>query len=238
MAESNGNLLDRGHISPDSLSPPESPGSSPERNPVRSSSTTSSFDRLPPAMSAQGTTPAPSDDHSDMVAHHASIELEDDDHHHHQNGRSRSHDDHPYSPPLPPTTATSLVQPLSNSITASPSSTFSQPDTPSTSPGPSSSTASRQNTSSHSDHHHSHSLSPFSFFGHSDASKVLRIELTHPEVVVMNGQSTVLEGVVYLTLHKNTKVKSLQLEFSGRSSVTWVDGKQAGSGVAVLICSI
>jgi hypothetical protein len=67
---------------------------------------------------------------------------------------------------------------------------------------------------------------------------VLRIELTHPEVVVMNGQSTVLEGVVYLTLHKNTKVKSLQLEFSGRSSVTWVDGKQAGSGVAVLICSI
>lgn len=48
--------------------------------------------------------------------------------------------------------------------------------------------------------------------------------MSKPEVVLMSGQTTVLEGVVYVNLHKNTKVKSLQLEFSGRSSVTWVDG--------------
>ncbi|KAF9910014.1 hypothetical protein BX616_010996 [Lobosporangium transversale] len=53
--------------------------------------------------------------------------------------------------------------------------------------------------------------------------KTLRIELAQTELVLMAGKPTVLEGVLYVTLQKNTKVKSLQLEFSGRSSVTWID---------------
>ncbi|KAF9583412.1 hypothetical protein BGW38_009528 [Lunasporangiospora selenospora] len=53
--------------------------------------------------------------------------------------------------------------------------------------------------------------------------KTLRIELPSHDVVLMTGRTTKLEGIVYLTLLKPTKVKSLHLEFSGRSSVTWVD---------------
>ncbi|KAF9955146.1 hypothetical protein BGZ72_003991 [Mortierella alpina] len=37
------------------------------------------------------------------------------------------------------------------------------------------------------------------------------------------GKTAMLEGTLYLALPKSTKVKSLQLEFSGRSSVTWGD---------------
>ncbi|KAF9933983.1 hypothetical protein BGZ65_003953 [Modicella reniformis] len=221
-------------ISSDSPSPPESPASFPERNPTYSHSAPS-FDRLPPVMSAQGNTPAPSDDHSDMVAHNANIVLEDDDHHGDHSLHSYDHPpSRPLTPPVPPTTATAIVDPFSDSITTTSSSTFSstfsQPDTALSSAGSSTSTVSPSQTA-HSDHHRSHSLSPFSFFtlGHhggdhpAGSSKTLRIELTHPEVVLMNGQSTVLEGVVYLSLNKNAKVKTLQLEFSGRSSVTWVD---------------
>lgn len=79
--------------------------------------------------------------------------------------------------------------------------------------------------------------SPFSFFAsttlpsedHREKSqsntKTLRIELAKSELVLMTGKTTTLQGVLYVNLQKSTKVKSLQMEFSGRSSVTWVDGK-------------
>ncbi|KAF9928884.1 hypothetical protein BGZ67_006715 [Mortierella alpina] len=247
-------LLYRGQISSESPSPPESPLSSPERHPVQAPASPLSFGRLPPAMSALAATPAPSADHTDMDSHIAEhLDLEDDEdnledhrqHHRQRRGQEprRTYEDYspqsssrPNSPPLPPTTATTiLAHPLSNSITATPSSSFSSTE-------PASSAVEHSNTagssSSHSEHpsnHTSHSLSPFSFFSNSNSgshgngdrfgssSKTLRIELSKPEVVLMNGQTTILEGVVYVNLHKNTKVKSLQLEFSGRSSVTWVD---------------
>ncbi|KAI1298980.1 hypothetical protein EDD11_006589 [Mortierella claussenii] len=252
-------LLYRSQITSGSESPPESPASSPERHLNQSPSASSyhAFDRLPRAMSAHGSTPAPSDDHADMVAHASEITLEDEDEDeedHLEDARTRRRQSHqrqhahlgydrspqstsrPSTPPAPQTTATVLAHPLSNSITATPSSSFSTiaslVDTGLSSGGPSSSTASPSHTT-HSDTHHGHSMSPFSFFSHvsgshsgdhsASSSKTLRIELTHPEVVLQSGQSTALEGIVYVNLHKNTKVKTLQLEFSGRSSVTWVD---------------
>ncbi|KAG0272514.1 hypothetical protein BGZ95_011736 [Linnemannia exigua] len=203
-------------------------------------------------MSAHGATPAPSQEHSDMDSHTTGLVYEDDeddehldDHrYHHSRGSSRSNSrrrspqshSRPSSPPLPPTTATILSHPLSNSIHATPSSSFSsttsRSDTGLSSGGPSSSTASpSQTTTSSSDHHsnHSHTMSPFSFFSHGSHGpsgehiKTLKIELSQPEIVLSAGQTTLLEGVVYVNLHKTTKVKSLHLEFSGRSSVTWVD---------------
>ncbi|KAG0212825.1 hypothetical protein BGX28_005481 [Mortierella sp. GBA30] len=53
--------------------------------------------------------------------------------------------------------------------------------------------------------------------------KTLRLELVQSEIVLMTGKAAVLEGTLYVNLQKNTKVKSLQLEFTGQSSVTWVD---------------
>ncbi|KAG0240599.1 hypothetical protein BGX31_001850 [Mortierella sp. GBA43] len=53
--------------------------------------------------------------------------------------------------------------------------------------------------------------------------KALRIELAQTDLVLVAGKTTLLQGVLYLNLQKNTKVKSLQIEFTGRSSVTWVD---------------
>ena len=247
-------LLYRGHFSPETLSPSprspitsplSSPLSSPRKYPSNPSNThhthqPASFDLLPPAMSAHGATPAPSEDHSDMVSHHADMVDDDDEEEaledHRYNNRRRSPQSHsrPSSPPLPPTTATILSQPNPNSLTVTPSSSFSSSSTTRSDGGPSSSTASPSQTIG-SDHHtsHSHVLSPFSFFSHGSHSphgehhstKTLKIELTHPEVILMAGQTTMLEGVVYVNLHKTTKVKSLHLEFSGRSSVTWVDGK-------------
>ncbi|GJJ77135.1 hypothetical protein EMPS_09494 [Entomortierella parvispora] len=90
----------------------------------------------------------------------------------------------------------------------------------------------------HASHHfsrtdHHHMSSPFSFFANSSLAhgehhilphvKTLRIELAKSQVVLIEGSTTKLEGTLYLNLKNNTKVKSLQLEFSGRSSVTWVD---------------
>jgi hypothetical protein len=78
--------------------------------------------------------------------------------------------------------------------------------------------------------------SPFSFFASTTSSnedprdkpqsnmKTLKIELANSELVLMTGKTTTLQGVLHVNLQKNTKVKSLQIEFSGRSSVTWVDG--------------
>ncbi|KAF9350966.1 hypothetical protein BGX34_000893 [Mortierella sp. NVP85] len=77
--------------------------------------------------------------------------------------------------------------------------------------------------------------SPFSFFASTTSSnedprdkpqssmKTLRIELANSELVLMTGKTTTLQGVLYVNLQKSIKVKSLQIEFSGRSSVTWVD---------------
>ncbi|OAQ33187.1 hypothetical protein K457DRAFT_122880 [Linnemannia elongata AG-77] len=189
-------------------------------------------------MSAHGATPAPSEDHSDMVSHNTDLVYDDDDDEalddHRYNSRRRSPQSHsrPTSPPLPPTTTTILSHSHPNSHSLTTSSSFSSSSTTQSDGGPSSSTASASQTIS-SDHHtsHSHVLSPFSFFSHGShnpsgehhTTKTLKIELTQPEVVLMTGQTTMLEGVVYVNLHKTTKVKSLHLEFSGRSSVTWVD---------------
>ncbi|KAF9150455.1 hypothetical protein BG015_007743 [Linnemannia schmuckeri] len=246
-------LLYRGHFSPEALSPsPRSPISSPLSSPLSSprrypsnpshthhTQQPASFDLLPPAMSAHGATPAPSQDHSDMVSHSADLVYHDDDEealedHRYNNSRRPSFQSHsrPSSPPLPPTTATILSHLHPNSLSVTPSSSLSSPSTSRPDGGPSSSATSPSQTIGN-EHHtsHSHTLSPFSFFSHGSHSpngehhstKTLKIELTHPEVVLMAGQTTLLEGVVYVNLHKTTKVKSLHLEFSGRSSVTWVD---------------
>ncbi|KAF8936210.1 hypothetical protein BGZ58_004471 [Dissophora ornata] len=247
MSTPTNNLLLRHQVSSEAGSPAESPISSPENHPSRTPSVTSSFDRLPPAMSAQGTTPAPCDDHADMTTHvghvipHDDGDDDDDDdesldsnrRRHSRLERQYSPHSRPSTPPVPPTTTTVLPHPLSYSMTAPPSSPPApnavHQDTGVPSSGPSSSTASPSNAAHH-DLHRGHSLSPFSFFTHGGngehplgTSKTVSIELAHPEVVLMNGQVAVLEGTVYLNLHKNTKIKTLHLEFSGRSSVTWVD---------------
>ncbi len=64
--------------------------------------------------------------------------------------------------------------------------------------------------------------------------KTLRIELVESEITLALGKPAMLEGTVYLNLQKNTKVKSLQLEFSGRTSVTWVDGEYEAGCVGCL----
>ncbi|KAG0296681.1 hypothetical protein BGZ96_008851 [Linnemannia gamsii] len=188
-------------------------------------------------MSAHGATPPPSHDHSDMVSHNTDVVYDEDDEplEDHRYSRRRSPQIHsrPSSPPLPPTTATTIHP--NNYLSVTSSSDFS-PSTSRSDGGPSSSAASSiqtPNSNGTGDHHtsNSHALSPFSFFSHGSHSpngehhstKTLKIELAHAEVVLMTGQTTMLEGVVYVNLHKTTKVKSLHLEFSGRSSVTWVD---------------
>ncbi|KAG0369472.1 hypothetical protein BGZ54_009830 [Gamsiella multidivaricata] len=212
-----------------------------------SSSSSSSFDRLPPAMRAQGATPAPSEDHQNMDHHGAGIALDEDDQdtdydsmenhrtlHHHPSRHFSDHSPQSYSrsstPPVPSTTATVLAHPPATPNSARSPSSFSDASLPSS--GPLSATASPSHTASSEQHHQAHSISPFSFFSHGSShsgdhsavsSKTLRIELAQPEIVLMNGQVTTLEGVVYVNLYKNIKVKTLQLEFSGRSSVTWID---------------
>ncbi|KAG0033061.1 hypothetical protein BGZ81_009503 [Podila clonocystis] len=203
---------------------------------------------LPPALPLQphGSTPAPSDDHPDMVSHSSQILLEDEDdqayedrqrasrsrarHHysHSQGGSPFSSRPNSPSPPPPLTTASTLLNnhPLANSVSNTPSS--SSADGPSTS--------ALQHALSFFGHHPMHSspggitggnghanTHPDQYPSSASSSKTLRIELTKPEVVLHNGQSTRMEGILYVNLHKSTKVKSLTLEFSGRSSVTWVD---------------
>ncbi|KAG0079422.1 hypothetical protein BGZ93_007190 [Podila epicladia] len=210
---------------------------------------------LPPVLPLQphGSTPAPSDDHPDMVSHPSQILLEDEDDQAYEDrqrasrGRARYHHSHsqggsPFSsrpnspsPPPPLTTASTLLNnhALANSVSASPSSYSAE----------ASSTSALQHALSFFGHHSTHSTpssihsSPSaSTTGNSHAhthtdqypssassSKTLRIELSNPEVVLQTGQSTRMEGILYVNLHKPTKVKTLTLEFSGRSSVTWVD---------------
>lgn len=251
--------------------PPESPLSSPDRHaPVRSSSSTSSLDHLPPAMSAQRSTPAPSHDHSDMVTHTSSLVLDDDDdegddadHDREEDdediqrasalaGRRRSHIHyHPSTnsrpqqqPTLPAATAASLLshnnnQAGSTHAVAGSEATYSySPMVPPnrSDTGVSSVSSSRSNSRRNSltqQQQSQISISPFSFFSHKEehssssgsGSKTLKIELETPEVVLKNGQMTTMKGTVFVNCHKPIKVKTLLLEYSGRSSVTWVDGK-------------
>lgn len=211
---------------------------------------------LPSALPLQphGSTPAPSDDHPDMVSHPSQILLEDEDDQAYEDrqrasrGRARYHHSHsqggsPFSsrpnspsPPPPLTTASTFLNnhSLANSVSTSPSSYSAEG--PSTSalqhalsffghhstpliPPPSGSTAGNSHAHTHTDQYPSSASS----------SKTLRIELSNPEVVLQTGQSTRMEGILYVNLHKPTKVKTLTLEFSGRSSVTWVDGKHSTS---------
>ncbi|KAF9969157.1 hypothetical protein BGZ73_008608, partial [Actinomortierella ambigua] len=119
-----------------------------------------------------------------------------------------SHQNH-YLVPLPP------PQPSSSSSSSSPFSFFAHSITSSSSPLVSNEHHGSSSSAGGSSSHH--------FPASASSSKTLRIELAQPDVVLMGGQVTTLEGVLYVNVHKPTKVKSLQLEFSGRSSVTWID---------------
>ncbi|KAG0057573.1 hypothetical protein BGZ83_008155 [Gryganskiella cystojenkinii] len=273
-----------------SSSPPESPlPSSPEDVAISASSSTSSVDQLPPAFSAEGTTPAPCESHADMITHHAEIVVVDEDSFediHHPPPPSFNEISPPIYQTPPRTTSRTLIvnpHPLSNSFTASSihhrlSGTYDDAndedrnvravaeavaageaaaayegrneaiDLAPESPRPyehvhfeptfSSATTSIFTAPAPHAHHinrneHHHMSSLFSFFAHSSIAygehhntphaKTMRIELAQKDVVLTTGSTTKLEGTLYLNLKHNTKVKSLQLEFSGRSSVTWVD---------------
>lgn len=244
----------------DQISPPGSPPDSP---PFYSSSTSAvddpteiHSDDLPPAFSSVGTTPAPSDDHSDMVSHHSEIVVVDEESFHNIRHHPSSTAPTRASSPVPPrTTATNLsvvhrTSPLSNSFTAAETEVMLPSPVEESSPSSSSrdtrslAAANSAVTSfftapppavHHNRHDHHTIPSPFSFFAHTPHShvdhpapqhiKTLRIEVANKEVVLTTGKNALLEGTLYLTLQKTTKIKTLNLEFSGRSSFTWVDGK-------------
>ncbi|KAG0323492.1 hypothetical protein BGZ99_002749 [Dissophora globulifera] len=241
---SHSRLPDRGQHLLGLGSPPDSPPSLPGEPLPRRGEAPSYFERLPPAMNEQATTPAPSDEHTNMATQSSAMVPHDEDDyadaedetvdsngvHRHRRSHLR-HDssfDRSVTPPVPATTATQLGPPISHSSTVISSSSQTSAATAGSS---STLTGSPSLAPISADTHHSgHSLSPFSFFGHGSSSsdhvvtsKTVRIELLQPQVVVTTGETSTMEGVVYLNLHKNTKVKSLHLEFSGRSSVTWID---------------
>ncbi|KAF9117894.1 hypothetical protein BGW39_001682 [Mortierella sp. 14UC] len=239
----------------DEISPSNSPlGSPPDSPPFYSADDANEIhsDDLPPAFSAFGTTPAPSDDHSDMVSHHSEIVVVDEEgfHNiHHRPSTSPATTSRSASPAPPRTTATPLVvhnrSPLSNSFTAAEVMLPSPVDDAPRSVADTRSMAATNSTMtsfftappppSHNASRHDHHIipSPFSFFAHTPHShsdhpapqhvKTLRIEVTQKDIVLTTGKTAVLEGTLYLTLQKTTKIKSLNLEFLGRSSVTWVD---------------
>ncbi|KAF9428110.1 hypothetical protein BGZ76_002059 [Entomortierella beljakovae] len=225
-------LLNR---SPIFSSTPYSPSHSPENMPITASSSTSSLDQIPPPPFCEvGATPAPSDEHPDMVSHDSQHHLEDDENI--DEVRAPAYVD--YSRPTSPTIHHAVIPSASgismdnheiqrgdlehgSSSSSSPinahiTSFFTAPPAP-TNPSQQSIT------------------SPFSFFSNSllfsdDQSrpshqhvKTLKIELEQSEIILMGGSSAILKGTLLVNLSKNTKVKSLQLEFTGRSSVTWVD---------------
>ncbi|KAF8929069.1 hypothetical protein BGZ52_002605 [Haplosporangium bisporale] len=230
----------------------ESTHSSPVQHPSSpsASSSSTSLDQLPPAMTAEGTTPAPSDDHSDMVSHSSDIILHDEDSFHgihHPAPPPFEEISRPNSPSPPRTITTPLVvdpHPLSHSIqayhhheeTSGPQQT-QLPTSGSSTPISSSPPRTPRPThlrNGHGSFQNHHTLpSPFSFFSHSltqsehplvsPSTKTLKIELEEPEIVLMTGTTATLKGTLFLNLQKNTKIKTLHLEFSGRSSVTWID---------------
>ncbi|KAG0078702.1 hypothetical protein BGZ93_011195 [Podila epicladia] len=212
------------------------------------SSSSSSLDLLPPAMTAEGTTPAPSDDHSDMVSHSSEIILHDEESFHgihHSPPPPFEEISRPSSPSPPRTIATSLIDPhpFSHFITANDHEVQTsrpqqiQPSASGSSTPISNSPPRAPHTTHHRNGHGSfqnhHALpSPFSFFAHSltqgdslvsPSAKTLKIELEESEIVLMTGTTATLRGTLFLNLQKNAKIKTLNLEFSGRSSVTWID---------------
>ncbi|KAF8971324.1 hypothetical protein BGZ46_010293 [Entomortierella lignicola] len=218
----------------DNSSLPESPPYSPESYSAGEGSrpvSTSSLDYLPHSMNDHGPSPYPSSGQANMVAHSSNVTLEDDD-------DDDDNDDN--DGPLPPHSY--------RHFSRSEASIRQSPATESTGRIPRSVTAPQSDSgvssarplntgvaSSHTfnpDIRHNHPHSPFSFLSghgsytgseHSGNSKTLNIELSDPEVVLMNGNVSVMRGTVYVNLHKNIKVKTLQLEFSGRTAITWMD---------------
>lgn len=242
---------DQEHLETASIESTRSSSVQNSSSPSASSSSTS-LDQLLPAMTAEGTTPAPSDDHSDMVSHSSEIILHDEESFHgihHSPPPPFEEISRPNSPSPPRTVTTPLVvdpHPLAHSISAyhhhEETSGPQQIQLPT--PGSSTPISSSPPRASRSTHHRNghgsfqnhHTLpSPFSFFSHSltqsehplvsPPAKTLKIELEEPEIVLMTGTTATLKGTLFLNLQKNTKIKTLHLEFSGRSSVTWIDGK-------------
>ncbi|KAF9358858.1 hypothetical protein BGX26_000722 [Mortierella sp. AD094] len=207
-------------------SSPDSPPYSPDPYSAGSRPiSTSSLDYLPPAMNDEGFTPDPLGDHADMVTHTSDLALEDgnDDE---DPPLTRSHQRHNRS-----AEDNSQSSAAASTSTLPCSATVPQSETGFSERPLNSSAQSRYTFKPDIRHNHSHS--PFSFLSGSGGShhssdqaghsKTLKIELSDPEVVLMNGKLSVMQGIVYLNLHKNTKVKTLQLEFSGRTAITWVD---------------
>lgn len=238
---------DQEHLEPANGSTHSSPVHHPSSPSASSSST--SVDLLPPAMTAEGTTPAPSDDHSDMVSHSSEIILHDEESFrgiHHSPPPSFEEISRPSSPSPPRTIATPLIDPhpLLHSITAHDHQVQSsrpqqiQPSASGSSTPISTSPPRALRPTHHRNGHGSfqnhHALpSPFSFFANSltqgdslvsPSAKTLKIELEESEIVLMTGTTATLKGTLFLNLQKNAKIKTLNLEFSGRSSVTWIDG--------------
>ncbi|KAG0330735.1 hypothetical protein BG004_002008 [Podila humilis] len=236
------------------------PTSAASSAPSSAASSSTSLDQIPPAMAAEGTTPAPSDHHSNMVSRSTEIILHDE-----ESFRDIYHEppppfeevSRPNSPSPPHTIATPLMlnpypqrQALGERAHLAP--TTGSLSTGATSMVTSSSPRStRATTIDHRIGHESSQVhqqllnSPFSFFSNtvttvlpvvntssstllsssssSSTTKTLKIELDRSEIVLMTGRTSVLKGKLFLNLQKMTKVKTLHLEFSGRSSVTWVD---------------
>ncbi|KAF9283181.1 hypothetical protein BGZ68_005509 [Mortierella alpina] len=210
-------------------SPPYSPASSPDPAPGTRSSSSSSLDQLLPAFSAHGTTPAPSDDHTHMDLHPSTTVAGNDGNFVPVSSSVRRRTQSPPTSrtivnPLvvvqhpPRASAVSLEHGLRRRSEPLTTSFFNAPLPVHHSPRP----------------EHNHTTSPFLFFGHTNGDpqhhhhsyahmKTLRIELVESEIILTLGKPAMLEGTLHLNLQKSTKVKSLQLEFSGRTSVTWVD---------------
>ncbi|KAF9943181.1 hypothetical protein BGZ67_004960 [Mortierella alpina] len=201
------------------------PAASPPYSPTPSSSS-SSLDRLPPASSAEGTTSASIANHTHEDFSSSATTLGDD-------GsvqpapsgvRRRAQ-----APPTPRTTVSPLIvvqhQPRVSAASLDHGARRrSEPAASSlfTVPPP-----------SHHSHRPEHNHTTTAFFSYTNGDpqhhhsyahvKTLRIELVESEITLAMGRPAMLEGAVYLSLPKSTKVKSLQLEFSGRSSVAWAD---------------
>ncbi|KAF9182744.1 hypothetical protein BGZ51_008730 [Haplosporangium sp. Z 767] len=222
-------------------SPDQSPASS---LPTTAASSTSSVDQLPPALGSEESRSASCDGFANMMSRRSGIVLEDEE-------AFEDHDTISQPPPFDEihSRSPSPSSPRQLHLTSSTTMGSGVPnrfDTETSFPliSTSASASASAITSifnapvppNHGNRQeHNHMSSPFSFFANSTAShsehqrqssanvKTLRIDVPQKELVLLTGRRTVLEGTLYLNLHRDTKVKSLQLEFMGRSSVTWVD---------------
>ncbi|KAI8599450.1 hypothetical protein EDD21DRAFT_379812 [Dissophora ornata] len=234
-------------------SPPQSPLQPPlESVLATASSSTSSVDRLPPAFCAERATPAPCDDHANMDSHHSDIALDHDEenyqdtHHPFQSRQTFSEISQPISPPTTVVTAMAHSSSVGHDMQAATSSMETDLTPPrrsntGSSFAPTSATtitsfftAPRSQPPASQHNRLEHQPSPFSYFAISATTnedhvrsaahvKTLNIQLAQSEIVLMEGKTTKLEGVLHLNLQKDTKIKSLHLDFTGRSSVTWLD---------------